>query len=133
MAKNSGPVELYAPSGYITATAAVRDSVCNGCGTAGLGDFLVPDTIWGLSVREACRIHDWMYVFGETIADKDEADRVFLNNMLRLIQARNSCRLLTGLRRVRARTYYRAVRMFGGPAFWRGKNSPANLWLWEQA
>jgi hypothetical protein len=55
--------------------------------------------------------------------DKEEADRVFLWNMLRIIHARTSSRILTWLRRRRAYKYYLAVKHFGGPAFWAGKNS----------
>ncbi len=68
-----------------------------------------------------------MYTVGGSLADKDEADRVFLNNLLRLIEAVDSVWLLRKLRRARARTYYEAVHIFGGPAFWAGKNDKLNL------
>jgi len=68
-----------------------------------------------------------MYDCGQTLADKEEADRVWLNNILRRIDA---CEGWFGqlatvkmLRRRRAKTYYDAVRCFGGPAFWTGKNN----------
>jgi len=88
----------------------------------------VPETIWLLDISEACNIHDWMYIAGSTIADKDEADRVFLNNMLRLIEAAGGWRLVQRLRRNRAWIYYQAVGRFGGPAFWSGKN-PSNTMM----
>lgn len=63
-----------------------------------------------------------MYHVGQTVADKEEADRVFLNNLLRLIEAGSGW--LKMLRRRRALDYYQAVVAFGGPAYWAGKNSP---------
>lgn len=118
---------LYAPKSYIDAPQEVRDAVVNGCGTSGWKGYLVPDTIWGLNIVEACRIHDWMYAEGETLVDKDEADRVFLNNMLRLVAAAGGFGLLQALRRRRARIYFEAVSRFGGPAFWHEKNRLENM------
>ena len=118
---------LYAPPSYIAARPEVRRLVVNGCGPAGWKGELVPNTLYGLNVAPACDIHDWMYVAGETIADKHEADRVFLNNLLRLIEAAGGPGWLRWLRRRRARIYYEAVRLFGGPAFWQQKNPPERL------
>lgn len=113
---------LYAPASYISASPEVRSTVVNGCGPGGWKVDLIPDSIWGLNIAAVCDIHDWMYATGQTLADKDEADRVFLNNSLRLIDAASSCWILRQLRRRRAKTYYEAVQHFGGPAFWAGKN-----------
>jgi len=117
-------LKLYAPEGYWRLSAAERAGICNGCGPKAAA-FLVPETLWGLSVTAACDIHDWMYHVGRTLEDKQRADRVFLNNMLRIIDARTRCRLLKRLRRDRAWLYYAAVRDFGGPWYWHGKN-PTN-------
>jgi len=117
-------MKLFAPAEYWFATN--KDEVCNGCGPKGLGGWLIPDTLYGLSIEEACDIHDWMYKAGKTIADKEEADRVFLNNMLRIIDAQSGL-LLRWLRRQRAMHYYSAVRDFAGPLFWDDKNA-ADEW-----
>ena len=117
---------LYAPERYIQASPEVRRAVANGCGPSGWKGYLVPETIYLLPVGETCDIHDWMYAEGETIADKDVADRTFLNNLLRLIEAAGGPRPLQWLRRRRALKYYRAVCLFGGPAFWAFKNPPEN-------
>jgi len=114
-------VQLYAPKSYWHASDAERNRVCNGCGTKGLGGWLVPDTLYGLNIEICCDIHDWMYCEGSSVADKERADRTFLNNMLRLIEAKSFWMLLP-LRRYRAMLYYSAVCDFGGPAFWNGKN-----------
>lgn len=121
---------LYAPSAYWDIPKEVRESRKTACGAGdGVGDAVVPDRIWGLNVTEACRIHDFMYSEGKTLEDKERADRVLLNNLLRLIDAaeesskfRPWAMVVAAVRRYRAMTYYNAVRDFGGPAFWNGKN-----------
>lgn len=118
-------LKLFAPRSYWSAPPDVVDAVTAGCGPGGFGDWLVPDTLWGLSIRPACRIHDWMYHVGATIEDKDEADRTLMNNMIRIIRARTNFVLLGLLRMRRARTYYFFVKEFGGPAFWNRKNDPS--------
>lgn len=116
-------VGLLAPRAYKEASLELRQAVAGGCGPGGLGDYLVPDTLWGLSVRKACNIHDWEYHFGKTQQDKKVADENFLDNMIRLIQAANGWRVLMWLRKRRARKYYKAVRDYGGPFYWLGKDT----------
>lgn len=115
-------VELYAPESYINASEDVRRIVANGCGPGGWKVDLVPDSIIGCNIKPACNIHDWMYALGLTLADKAEADRVLLNNILRIIKAHGGHWLLQHFRRRLARGYYEAVENFGGPAFWQNKN-----------
>ena len=112
---------LYAPETYKKLTQTEAAAITNGCGTGGWKIDLVPDTLLGLDITEACNIHDYMYHIGETIEDKNEADRVFMNNMLRLIDAETKHGWLRRFRRRRAIIYYFAVKNFGGPAFWAGK------------
>lgn len=119
-------VKLYAPDSYMSASAEVRDQIINGCGTAGWKGALIPDSLYGLSIHDCCDIHDWMYTVGQVLADKEEADRVFLNNMVRLIGYRRSNWFIRGLRLRAARDYYEAVACFGGPAFWANVNEKKN-------
>ena len=112
-------VRLFCPLTYQRASKQERDKVCNGCGAANAKFDFVPDTIYGLNINDACNIHDWMYSKGKTIEDKQEADRVFLNNMLRIIEAKGG--FLKVFRRMRAIKYYGAVVDMGGPAYWAGK------------
>ena len=117
---------LWAPAEYWDLTPAQKKEICNGCGTKGIVGYVVPDSLWGLCITEACNIHDYMYEAGETIEEKYEADRVFLNNMLRLVDTS----IVWPLRVLRTRAavkYYYAVRDCGGPAYWAGKNNPENL------
>lgn len=130
---------LYVPPDMLDALLnrpAEVDAVCNGVGSdvGLLGKVtyhIIPATIWFLDVTRAADIHDWMYSMpiNAKIAYKDEADRVFLNNMLRLIDMDDGWwgRRLAGLRRDRAKLYYEAVRDFGGPSFWAGKNVKASI------
>jgi hypothetical protein len=124
-------MELYAPASYVAASPEVRLQVVNGCGPGGWKVDIVPDCIWGLDISAVCDIHDWMYSVGITLADKEEADRVFLNNTLRLIDSTpgwwNQLLIVKQLRRNRARVYFEAVHYCGGPAFWDGKNPQSHL------
>lgn len=123
-----GPI-LYSEYGYNEATWEQKAAVVNGCGPAGKFDF-VPDNILGCSIKAACFIHDWMYEHGEMEEDRLRADRVFLNNMIRIIKhygmVNRSWKWITNLRLKLAWKYYQAVARFGGPAFWAGNNNFEN-------
>ena len=112
-------IVLFAPEGYKKLSPIEKGRICNGCGAK--GGFGVPSTFYGLDMTEACQVHDYMYFIGRTNADKEEADRTFLNNLNRIIEAR-SYFFLKPMRYARAKEYYLAVKYFGGSAFWDGKN-----------
>jgi hypothetical protein len=114
---------------YIVANVFAPESFWNltsprpgGCGAGKFGDLLVPDALWGLNVTFLCKIHDHMYSTGETELDREKADRVLRNNLMRWISHETNNGLLSWLRMRRAAKYYLAVRMFGGPAFWNSKH-----------
>jgi len=90
-----------------------------GCGPGGIGDWLVPDTIYGLSIKPACQVHDWDYRFGEGHSEEErkKADKRFLTNMLQIINEHGGNFAIKSLRRRRAKTYYSAVRWFGASAY----------------
>ena len=115
------------PCSFHFATPDQKADATGGCGPGGMGDLLVPDTLWGLSVRRSCQIHDWMYTFGETEDDKTRADLIFLNNMVREIKAAKSWGLLENLRLHRAKIYYHAVSIFGGSSFHDSSNDPEEM------
>lgn len=72
---------MIIPEDYKNATPEQRKEVCNGCGGGGWAS-IIPDKLFGVSVEEACNIHDWMYVYGYS---KKEADVTFLYNLTYLI------------------------------------------------
>ena len=113
---------LFAPASFKSATDENLKKHCNGCGAAGSW-FRPPKRIYGTLIVYACIIHDWQYSFGVTNEDKEEADRIFKHNMLRLI-TRDSKKWYkpSYLQRRRANKYYLAVKCFGGEAFWNGKS-----------
>lgn len=115
---------LDAQDSFMQEPAELVAAHANGCGSALYKIDMVPDSIYGISIKPTCQIHDWDYEVGQTIADKESADRRFLNNMLRLIDARQGWydRIRRPLARRRALKYYEAVHAFGGPSFWKGKN-----------
>lgn len=114
---------LYAPKEFTEASSHELEKICNGCGAANTKFDFVPNTMYGLCVCSVCYIHDFMYWKGKTIDDKEEADRIMLNNFLRLIERENGWRrFFKPAMRRRALKYYEAVNAFGGPAFWEGKN-----------
>lgn len=116
---------LFAPAAFLNASVDELLEICNGCGAADSW-FRPPKRIYGTLIVYACIIHDFMYEKGFAIEDKDEADRVFCNNMNRLITI-DSVKWYkpTFLQRRRALKYYYAVRQFGGEAFWAGKTKMA--------
>lgn len=121
---------LYAPPEYWSLTEEQHKEVCNGCGPRGILGILVPNNLFGVDITEACNIHDYMYHIGQTIADKEAADRVLLNNMLRIIEEAHGWPAFGWLQRKRVRKaelYYDVVVKFGGPWFWAGKNDPSEL------
>ena len=127
-------VELYAPAEYWKLTPEERASFRCGPGR-GILEKLVPDYIYAgwpfykpLCITPACAIHDFCYGTGEdTIAWKKESDRIFLNNLVRIVESCPSCGLVRKARLDRCKIYYKAVKVFGGPAFWAGRNKPENL------
>lgn len=118
-------MNLWTPPSFRKASTKEKLRVCNGCGPAGWKFDLIPDKVYGLSIAEACDIHDWMYHKGQSIEDKDKADRVFLNNMVRIVLGKSRFKFMRVLRRRRCYSYYLAVSKFGGPAFWNGKGDSA--------
>ena len=114
---------LYAPASFMCTPFEQLEKICNGCGAANAKFDFVPDRIYGTRISEACHIHDFMYWGGASIEDKEEADRVFLNNLFRLIERdKHKWYKPTFLQRIRAKSYYKAVKYYGGSAFWAGKN-----------
>ena len=117
---------VYAPTAFIETTTTQLLDICNGCGSENspLPSSRCPQTLFGVPMYIACMIHDYMYYFGKTAEDKDRADRVFRNNMLRLTKLHKKKFIPLFVYRVLIQRAYRAVKHFGGPAFWENKADP---------
>lgn len=114
--------KLYAPAGYWNLLPTAKRELVNGCGPAGWKGKYIPDHLLFVSITEACNIHDWMYIEGKTEDDRERADRVFLNNMLRIVEAVSANFLTREIRRRLALRYYATVRDYGAQYFWADKN-----------
>jgi hypothetical protein len=108
---------MKAPESYKNANTEIKAQICNGCGPSGWKAGIIPDTVWGLCISEACNIHDWMYFVGRTEADRLQADVLFLENLNALIEEKTKWGIMKFLRKMRAKTYYTAVRKFGQKHF----------------
>lgn len=92
------------------------------CGAGeGIGDKIVPDTIYFLPISVACDIHDicWQIAPATEYARK-ESDYVFLYNMLTIIEAESNW-FMRALRNQRAMVYYNAVDCELNNIFWKLK------------
>ena len=94
---------------------ALAEKYNNGCGPGGWKGKLVPDTIYCISIKEPCKIHDFMYEVGKNRTQKERADLMFYDNLLKVIQHDSKWwnRWLNPFREVRAGEYFLAV-LFGG-------------------
>lgn len=118
-------MKLYAPNTYWEATEDERNEVCNGCGAKGGMKF--PSTFYGLSIKDSCNIHDWMWHEGTTLADKLFSDAIFLMNMV--IQVINGSNWATQpLRIMRATKYFLAVVQVS-KAYWKDKEENKYMYI----
>lgn len=118
--------QLYAPKTYWNATKKQKDKTCNGCGAK--GGIKVPDTFYGLCIKKACDIHDWMYEEGETYADFLFANAIFLLNLC-LIVINGSNWFTKFFRLARASKYFLAVAIEGQDAFWANKKRNKKMYI----
>lgn len=108
---------LKVPDCFWTRDEATLAMMTGGCGPGKYGDYLVPDTAWGLSIKLACVAHDYMYAIGLYLNDKEKADLWFLLNMLKIVNTKSKNKTLKVLRRYRVMSYYSAVAEVGGKSF----------------
>lgn len=108
---------LAAPVSFWVADQELRDSVAGGCGPGGIGDYFVPDTLYFLKVKPACKIHDWTYAVWNCKEGFELSNNIFKNNMLRIIQQHGGNKQLQCLRSRRAIKYYKAVHYLGEPSY----------------
>lgn len=116
---------LSAPESFWNAGPDLVADLTNGCGTAGLVDYLVPDHLYFLSIFAACRVHDWTFSVWDDPPGFELANNLFRNNMQRIVQQHYEKTWQTPVNRfVRRRrmrlsvVYYRAVRDLGERAYY---------------
>ena len=114
---------LVVPTTFLNATPEEIEKKTGGCGPGNIGDWFVPDTMYGESVFLACQIHDWCYGEGDNLNDKKWADIVFLINMTLLVTDDEDELDVLRLRRVM--TYFEAVYFGGYGAFRKGETMKA--------
>jgi|TARA_Y100000310_G_scaffold49260_1_gene45563 hypothetical protein len=100
-----------------------RNSPADRCGPQGeYKARFVPDKIFQVPLRPACEQHDIDYATGKSEIERKTADRKFFWFIIDLFQShrRYPFSHLYGL--PVAWVYYRAVRLGGHAAFWKGKD-----------
>jgi hypothetical protein len=108
----SGLLGLQAPDSFWATPSTDMVGKVGGCGPGVMGDRLVPDTVYGICITNACLIHDWSYRFIETTQDQVVADMMFLHNMLVIIHKKSKSKILLFFRKLRVFKYYLAVSVF---------------------
>lgn len=110
--------ETYFPSlVYEQWRPEVLGSYC-GAGT-GIGDLIVPETVWGLYVTLACYIHDDMWEHAEpTRSDFEQSNEILRYNVSSIITNCSANRFMKHIRLYRAVTMYNAVDRIGESIFW---------------
>lgn len=107
---------LWAPRSFWDTDPEYREAVVNGCGPRGWKEKLVPDSMWGLSVRIVCNIHDWMYFVAPRAGwQRKYCDDVFIINLRLRIRSRGGWLQRWRLRR--ANVYHNLVRNWGAAHF----------------
>ena len=111
---------LLAPLSMIKASMPEIMRKTNGCGRAGWEERAVPDTVYGLDISCACRVHDWMCGEAEERSalhqDQDRlteeeifADKIFAANLVGYIKGKTPFAPLCWLRLRRIFKYVDAV------------------------
>jgi len=71
---------MIKPNDYDTMTEYERSQL-NGAGPDGILNWIIPNTMWGLCIKEESNIHDYMYMKTRTLTDKLTADVVYFLNI----------------------------------------------------
>lgn len=110
---------LEYPPGYLDMSPELKAEVCNGAGAK--DGIKVPNTMWGLNLKEVFDIHDYDYYMGEDEKDKRLADRRMLVNAIIMIVNKRGWLMMA--RGYRAMSYFMAVAIKGKKAFYAGKGA----------
>lgn len=111
-------VTLIVPESY-RARYSLLDHFPSCCGAGdGIGNMLVPETMYFLRISAACYIHDLCWKIAEnTWADFHQSNYIFLVNILAIIRAKSGNTITRRLRNRRALKYFTAVDETGAMIF----------------
>lgn len=110
---NLNGIDLAAPESFWDYLDIDKSDMVNGCGPSGFGDFLIPNKVYGLSIKPACMIHDWMFTIFNCEKGFKVANQVFFDNMNRINKKNTKSNFLWWLRKRRIMKYFLAVKYFG--------------------
>lgn len=125
---NGHNVKLVAPSIIEFPTSLVTDFP-DACGAgSGIGQKIVPDTIWGIPVSPGCFIHDFQWLIAPPTWEAFHASNgMFHRNLNSLIKAQSGNSFMLHLRMYRAVTYFNAVDSVGADIFWALKKEQGEI------
>lgn len=103
--------KLITPDTYLIATPEEKGLVVNTCGPEGFLNQIIPNTIFGSSVVEACNRHDWMLNEAKSKEELKVADSTFKHNLEVLTANPNDGPILRALKFLAIRIYFGAVRL----------------------
>ena len=101
---------LLAPRGYPDLSEKEKNMLLNKCGGDTITAALVPNTIIGTDISEACNIHDWMYINGKTKKEKALADFIFDQNIKTLINSEKDSAFKYYIKRTIGKIYVTTAR-----------------------
>lgn len=112
-------VLLIAPENIVFPTYLIEHFPhCCGAGE-GIGDLLVPESVFGVIISAACFIHDFMW---DNMTPSWEyfhaSNSIFRTNMSSIINTESGNCLSRKLRMIRIMEYYEAVDHVGAIIFW---------------
>jgi hypothetical protein len=109
---------LAAPISFWDASDETITEVVGGCGPGGIGDIIVPDKIWGLNIKPACKIHDWTFFVWNDKQGFDLSNNLFKNNMVRINEQHNGWGWVKRRRLKAIKLYYDMVQTFGESSYY---------------
>lgn len=118
--KEFNNIYLWAPSCYDKSKLPWKLGE-TGCGPRralkGKIQRLIPDKIWGLNIRPACKIHDYSYYIAVNVEEIIQSDGYFLFNMMRLNDSYSKNRFMRYFRSnfFGIYTYYNSVAYYSLP------------------
>jgi hypothetical protein len=114
-------IPLIAPQGFTDMVSNRPNEfkeLCNGCGANSRFIDFVPDKLLWLDIKFACHIHDYSWIVcNPTNEEFHKWNRIFFNNMCRLVVSATKSWMLRRLRLFLAKRYYDAVSTFGAYIF----------------